>query len=76
MSERLILSHYGGAVKLLDPIEQQLAALDFATGPGFVVNGLKRKQRVAMNSMVLHELFFEGLGEESEPSTTLRAAMT
>jgi superoxide dismutase, Fe-Mn family len=37
MSERLIVSHYennyGGAVKRLNLIEEQLAGLDFATGP-------------------------------------------
>ena len=48
MSERLIVSHYennyGGAVKRLNLIEEQLAGLDFATAPGFVVNGLKREQ--------------------------------
>ena len=28
-----------------------------------------------MNSMVLHELFFDGLGDESEPSGALRNAL-
>ena len=28
-----------------------------------------------MNSMILHELFFDGLGDESEPGTTLRDAI-
>ena len=28
-----------------------------------------------MNSMVLHELFFDGLGEQSEPGTVLREAL-
>ncbi len=58
MSERLIVSHYennyGGAVKRLNLIEEQLAGLDFATAPGLVINGLKRVQLVAMNSMILH----------------------
>jgi Fe-Mn family superoxide dismutase len=79
MSERLIVSHYennyGGAVKRLNLIEEQLAGLNYATAPGFVVNGLKREQLVAMNSMVLHELFFDGLGDESEPSPALRDAL-
>jgi Fe-Mn family superoxide dismutase len=79
MSERLIVSHYennyGGAVKRLNLIEEQLAGLDFATAPGFVVNGLKREQLVAMNSMILHEVFFDGLGEESEPGSELRDAL-
>src|SRR4051794_10003948 len=79
MSERLIISHYennyGGAVKRLNLIEEQLAGLDFATAPGFVINGLKREQLVASNSMILHEIFFEGLGEESAPDETLQTAL-
>ena len=79
MSERLIVSHYdnnyGGAVKRLNLIEEQLAELDFAKAPGFVINGLKREQLIAMNSMILHELFFDGLGDQSEPGPVLREAM-
>jgi Fe-Mn family superoxide dismutase len=62
-------------VKRLNLIEEQLAGLDFATATGFVVNGLKREQLVAMNSMILHELFFAGLGEESGPGTELAEAL-
>jgi superoxide dismutase, Fe-Mn family len=79
MSERLIVSHYennyGGAVKRLNLIEEQLAGLDFATAPGFLVNGLKREELIATNSMILHELFFEGLGEESAPGPGLAEAL-
>ncbi|KAB2683322.1 superoxide dismutase [Brucella tritici] len=79
MSERLIISHYennySGAVKRLNLIEEQLAELDYASAPGFVVNGLKREQLVAMNSMILHELFFDGLGDQCEPGTTLADAL-
>jgi hypothetical protein len=46
-----------------------------AAAPGFVVNGLKREQFVAMNSMVLHEVFFDGLREESEPGSELVDAL-
>jgi Fe-Mn family superoxide dismutase len=78
MSERLIISHYdnnyGGAVKRLNLIEEKLAELDYTSAPGFLINGLKREQLVAMNSMILHELFFDGLGEESEPGPELRDA--
>jgi Fe-Mn family superoxide dismutase len=79
MSERLIVSHYennyGGAVKRLNLIEEQLAGLDFAAAPGFLINGLKREQLIAANSMILHELFFEGLGEESAPGPELAEAL-
>ena len=79
MSERLMVSHYennyGGTVKRLNAIEEQLAELNFASAPAFVINGLKREQLIAMNSMILHELFFDGLGEESEPSSNLKDAL-
>jgi hypothetical protein len=51
MPEKLIVSHYennyGGAVKRLNLIEEQLAGLDFAKAPGFLLNGLKREGRAA-----------------------------
>jgi Fe-Mn family superoxide dismutase len=79
MSEKLIVSHYennyGGAIKRLNLIEEQLAGLDFGTAPGFLLNGLKREQLIAANSMILHELFFDGLGEESEPGGELKEAL-
>ena len=65
MSEKLIVSHYennyGGAVKRLNVIQEQLAGLDFNAAPNFLINGLKREELVATNSMILHELFFDGL---------------
>ena len=80
MSERLIISHYennyGGAVKRLNAIEEQLAALDYAKAPGFLINGLKREELIASNSMILHELFFDGLGDQSEPGPTLKDAIS
>lgn len=79
MSERLIISHYennyGGAVKRLNLIDEQLATLDFPHAAGFLINGLKREQLIAMNSMILHELFFDGLGDQSEPGPALRDAL-
>ena len=79
MSERMIISHYennyGGAVKRLNVIEEQLAGLDYTSAAGFLINGLKREQLIAMNSMILHELFFDGLGDESEPAPALKEAL-
>ena len=79
MSEKLIVSHYennyGGAVKRLGLITEQLAGLDFNTAPGFLINGLKREQLIATNSMILHELFFDGLGDESGPCKALTSAI-
>jgi Fe-Mn family superoxide dismutase len=66
LSEKLIVSHYennyGGAVKRLAQITEYLGNVDFAKAPGFVVNGLKREELIAMNSMILHEIYFAGLG--------------
>jgi Fe-Mn family superoxide dismutase len=80
MSERLIVSHYennyGGAVKRLNLIEEKLAELDYANAPGYLINGLKREQLIAMNSMILYELFFDGLGEQSEPGDNLKEELT
>ena len=49
MSERLIVSHYennyGGAVKRLNLIEEQLSDLDYAKAAGFLINGLKAASR-------------------------------
>ena len=79
LSERLIVSHYennyGGAVKRLNAIAEQWRALDVANAPVFVINGLKREELVATNSMILHELYFESLGGEGEPDGVLGDAL-
>src|SRR5438094_10636035 len=76
MSEKLIVSHYennyGGAVRRLNGITEQLAALDFAAAPVFVINGLKREEVIASNSMIQPELFFVSLGNGAEPDGLLR----
>ena len=70
ISEKLVLSHhqnnYGGAVKRLNAIRAQLAQLPFATAPGFQLNGLKREELIATNSMLLHELHFRCLGGDGQ----------
>jgi Fe-Mn family superoxide dismutase len=66
LSEKLIVSHYennyGGAVKRLNAIAERLTELDFEKAPVFVINGLKREELIATNSMILHELYFDSLG--------------
>jgi Fe-Mn family superoxide dismutase len=78
LSEKLIASHhqnnYGGAVKRLNAIRAQLAATPFASAPGFLINGLKREELIATNSMLLHELYFASLGGDGvtmEPAAQL-----
>jgi Fe-Mn family superoxide dismutase len=68
-------NNYGGAVNRLNSITAQLAEFDFAKTPGFVINGLKREELIASNSMILHGLFFASLGEESQPEGELWEAL-
>jgi Fe-Mn family superoxide dismutase len=67
MSERLIVSHYennyGGAVRTLNAVRRELAALE-AGAPAFRVRALKREELLTMNSVALHELYFGNLGGE------------
>jgi Fe-Mn family superoxide dismutase len=66
ISEKVLVSHYQnnyvGAVNRLNAIESQIKELDFAKAPNFVINGLKREELIASNSMILHEIYFDGLG--------------
>jgi superoxide dismutase, Fe-Mn family len=79
MSEKILTSHYennyGGAVKRLNAIEAQLAGLDWAAAPTFVINGLKREELIAMNSMILHEYFFDAIGGDGQPTGPLATAI-
>jgi Fe-Mn family superoxide dismutase len=75
LSEKLLRSHYDnnytGAVKRLGAISSQFAALDPDSAPGFLINGLKREELIAWNSMVLHELYFAALGAPISPGRPL-----
>ena len=71
ISEKVLVSHYEnnyvGAMKRLNAIGAQLASLDFAKAHNFVINGLKREELIAANSMILHEVYFDGLGGAGKP---------
>jgi superoxide dismutase, Fe-Mn family len=80
LSEKLLVSHhennYAGAVRRLGAIAGQFAALDVATAPVFTINGLKREELIAWNSMILHELYFASLsGAPATPSKALAQAI-
>lgn len=79
LSERLLASHYennyGSAVRRLNAIESRLQTLDWATAPVFEINGLKREELVAANSMILHEVYFDGLGGSGDAGGELAAAL-
>ncbi|MGZ5165253.1 MAG: Fe-Mn family superoxide dismutase [Burkholderiales bacterium] len=80
LSLKLMESHYennyGGALRRLNAITQQLEALDFSKAPPNVVNGLKREELVALNSTLLHELYFASLGGEGKPTRPMAEALT
>ena len=80
LSLKLMESHYennyGGAVRRLNAITEQLESLDWAKTPGHVINGLKREELIALNSTLLHELYFASLGGEGRPTKTMAEALT
>lgn len=67
ISERMIVSHYennyGGAVRTLNAVRRDLAALASDMPPHRVL-ALKRQEQSAMVSVALHELYFGNLGGE------------
>src|SRR5580704_8320446 len=79
ISEKVLISHYEnnyvGAVKRLNAIGTQLAELDFANAANFVINGLKREELIAANSMILDEIYFDGLGGGAGASGPLAEAI-
>jgi Fe-Mn family superoxide dismutase len=79
ISEKVLVSHYEnnyvGAVKRLNAIGAQLADLDFVKAPNFVINGLKREELIATNSMILHEVYFDSLGGAGRPGGALGDAI-
>ena len=80
LSAKLIESHYennyGGAMRRLNAITEQLESLDFVGTPGHVLNSLKREQLVALNSTLLHEIYFASLGGDGKPTAPLTEAIT
>lgn len=79
LSEKILVSHhdnnYASAVRRLGAIQGELAKLDPATAPNFTLNGLKREELLAWNSMILHELYFGGLGAPNRPGAALTKAI-
>ena len=79
LSQKLIESHYennyGGAMRRLNAITEKLEALDVATAPGYVINGLKREELAALNSTLLHELYFASIGGDGKPTEALGDAL-
>ena len=81
LSLRLIESHYenhyGGALRRLNAITEQLESLDFDKTPGYVVNSLKREELIALNSTLLHELYFASMAfGDGRPTELLAQALS
>ena len=74
LSEKLITSHhqnnYGGAVKRLNQIQQQIGSLPKDAAP-YQMGSLKREELIATNSMILHEFYFGNLGGDGKASGTI-----
>jgi superoxide dismutase, Fe-Mn family len=79
LSEKMLTSHHGNnyaaAVKRLTGIGTELGKLDLPTAPGFLINGLKREELFAQNSMFLHELYFSCIGAPTKPGAALSQAI-
>src|SRR5215470_3766216 len=81
LSLQLIESHYennyGGALRRLNAIAEKLDSLDFANTPAYIVNSLKREELIALNSTLLHELYFASLAfGDGRPTEMLARALT
>ena len=65
ISEQMVVSHYennyGTAVRTLNAVRSELAALKPGTPP-YRLLGLKREELSLMGSVALHELYFANLG--------------
>ena len=66
ISARLIESHYennyGGALNRLNAIAAEIEQFDFGNSSSQALARLKRDEIVALNSTLLHELYFASLG--------------
>jgi Fe-Mn family superoxide dismutase len=78
ITPRLIESHYegnyGSALLRLNAITEELEALDPATTSAEIVNRLKRDEASALNSTLLHELYFASLGGDGRAVPETMAA--
>jgi superoxide dismutase, Fe-Mn family len=65
ISEKMVVDHYennyGNAVRTLNGVRHELAALDVDT-PAYRLRALKREELALMSSVALHELYFANLG--------------
>lgn len=78
LSERLLTSHhennYGGAVRSLNKVEEEIARTTKDT-PGFLVGALRERELQFTNSAILHEHYFGNLGGSGKPAGNIEKAL-
>src|SRR4029453_3780678 len=78
ISKDMMVSHYennyGGAVRTLNAVRKELAALE-GGAPGYRIRALKREELSALNSVALHELYFGNLGGDGRVTEPARALL-
>lgn len=77
LSEKLIRSHwennYGGSVRALAVVKQQLTAVQATPDtPAYIYNDLKREHLIRTGSVVLHEYYFDNLGGSGQAGANER----
>ncbi len=79
LSERLLVSHhennYGGAVRNLNRVEEELSRVTKDTPP-LVVAALKERELTFANSATLHELYFGNLGGDGRSKAAFERAVS
>jgi len=79
ISEKVIVSHhdnnYAGAVKKLNLIQKQILALPVNSHP-IEYGALKKEELIALNSKLLHELYFDNLGGNSKVTSEIDNILT
>lgn len=80
LSAKSIRGHheiYAGSVNRLNAITEQLAQLDLASVAPAEIGELKREQQATYNSSVLHEIYFDCIGEApTQPSGVFAQALS
>lgn len=66
-------AHYGDQLKRLNAIHDELTKLDFESIEPAKLAELKREELTTHNATVLHELYFDGIGEAPIPPSGLLA---
>lgn len=78
LSERLITSHhennYGGAVRNLNRVEQELSQINKDTPP-LLVAALRERELTFRNSKTLHEAYFGNLGGNGRMDASVERAL-